>query len=60
MVLDQGITWRQISINPEDAEFLNSRRFIVEKLARLFGCPPPIIGDLSHGTFTNIETVGRW
>lgn len=60
MVLDQGITWKQISINPEDAEFLASRRFTVEELARLFGCPPPIIGDLSHGTFTNTETVGRW
>jgi len=60
MVLDQGMTWKQISINPEDAEFLASRRFTVEELARLFGCPPPIIGDLSHGTFTNTETVGRW
>ncbi len=60
MILDQGLTWKQISINPEDAEFLASRRFTVEELARLFGCPPPIIGDLSHGTFTNTETVGRW
>jgi HK97 family phage portal protein len=60
MVLDQGLKWKQISINPEDAEFLASRRFTVEELARLFGCPPPTIGDLSHGTFTNTETVGRW
>lgn len=60
LVLDQGVTWKQISISPEDAEFLASRRFTVEELARIFGCPPPIIGDLSHGTFTNTETVGRW
>jgi HK97 family phage portal protein len=60
LVLDQGMTWKQISISPEDAEFLASRRFTVEELARIFGCPPPIVGDLSHGTFTNTETVGRW
>lgn len=60
LILDQGLSWERISINPEDAEFLASRRFTVEELARLYGCPPPIIGDLSHGTFTNTETVGRW
>jgi HK97 family phage portal protein len=60
LLLDQGLKWEQISISPEDAEFLSSRRFTVEELARLFGVPPPIVGDLSHGTFTNSETVGRW
>lgn len=60
LILDQGLKWKQISISPEDAEFLGSRRFSVEELARLFGCPPPVIGDLSHGTFTNSETVLRW
>lgn len=60
LILDQGLKWKQISISPEDAEFLASRRFTGEELARLFGVPPPIVGDLTHGTFTNTETVGRW
>ena len=60
LILDQGVTWHQISVSPEDAELLASRRFTTEELARLFGCPPPIVGDLSHGTFTNSETAGRW
>ena len=60
MVLENGMKWKQLSINPEDAELLASRRFSTEELARLYGCPPPIIGDLSHGTFTNSETAGRW
>jgi len=60
MILDQGMKWQQLSINPEDAEFLGSRRFTVEELARLYGVPPPIIGDLSHGTFTNTETLVRF
>lgn len=49
-----------MSVSPEDAEVLSSRRFSGEELARLYGVPPPIIGDLSHGTFTNSETAGRW
>jgi phage portal protein BeeE len=32
--------WAQISISPEDAEFLASRRFTVEELARLSTCRP--------------------
>jgi HK97 family phage portal protein len=32
----------------------------VEELARLFNVPPPIIGDLQYGTFSNVETLLRW
>jgi HK97 family phage portal protein len=60
MVLDQGAKWEQISISPEDAEFLSSRRFTVEELCRLYGVPPPVAGDLSHGTFSNVESLLRW
>ena len=58
LVLVQGVKWRQISVSPENAELLASRRFTTEELAPLYGCPPPIVGDLSHGTFTNSETAG--
>jgi HK97 family phage portal protein len=60
MILDQGLKWQQISISPEDAEFLASRRFTVEELCRLYNVPPPVAGDLTHGTFTNTETLIRW
>jgi len=60
LVLQPGIHWKQISINPEDAELLASRQFTVEELARLFNVPPPIIGDLQYGTFSNVETLSRW
>lgn len=59
LILEHGIKWKQISISPEDAEFLNSRRFTVEELCRLFNVPPPIAGDLTHGTFANTETLVR-
>jgi HK97 family phage portal protein len=60
LILQSGMKWKQISINPEDAEFLASRRFTVEELCRIFGVPPPVAGDLTHGTFTNTETLLRW
>ncbi len=59
MVLDQGMDWKQMSLSAEDAELLASRRFSVEEVARIFEVPPPIIGDLTHGTFTNAETMLR-
>jgi HK97 family phage portal protein len=60
MIFEKGIEWKQFSINPEDAELLASRRFTTEELSRIFQVPPPIIGDLSHGTFTNSAEAGRW
>ena len=57
LILDSGVTWKAVSVSPEDAELLASRRFTGEELARLFNVPPPIVGDLSHGTFTNSETL---
>ncbi len=60
LVLEGGLKWKPLTWTPEDTELLAVRRFTTEELARIFGCPPPIIGDLSHGTFTNSETAGRW
>ena len=60
LILDQAMKWKQISVSPEDAEFLASRKFSVEELARLYNVPPPIIGALEHGTFSNTETLIRF
>jgi HK97 family phage portal protein len=60
LILESGIKWKQISCSPEDAEFLASRRFTTEELARIFNVPPVIVGDLSHASFTNSETLLRW
>ena len=60
LLLEGGIEWQSISISPEDAEVLASRRFSVEEICRLFQVPPPIVQDLAHGTFTNSREAGRW
>jgi HK97 family phage portal protein len=60
LILPDGAEWQSLSVSPEDAEVLASRRFTVEELCRLFQVPPPIVQDLSHGTFTNSREAGRW
>jgi HK97 family phage portal protein len=59
-VLEEGLTWTPVSVSPEDAELLASRRFTVEELCRLYQVPPPIVQDYTHGTFTNAAQAGLW
>jgi HK97 family phage portal protein len=60
LVLDGGMKWSKMSLSPEDAELLETRKFGVEEICRLFQVPPPLVQDYSHNTFTNSETAGRW
>jgi HK97 family phage portal protein len=60
LVLDGGLKWSPSQISPEDAELLETRRFGVEEIARLFAVPPPIIGDYKFNTFTNSAQAGLW
>ncbi|BBC74408.1 phage portal protein [Altererythrobacter sp. B11] len=60
LILDHGMEWTAAQISPEDAELLESRKFGVEEICRLFQVPPPLVQDYSHNTFTNSETAGRW
>jgi HK97 family phage portal protein len=62
MLLDNGLKWQSISINPEDAQMLESRRFGVEEICRFFGVPPHMIGhtenSTSWGTGLEQQTLG--
>jgi phage portal protein, HK97 family len=60
LILDGGMQWKASQISPEDAELLETRKFGVEEICRLFQVPPPLVQDYSHNTFTNSETAGRW
>lgn len=54
-VFEFGMKYHQISVTPEDAQFLETRRFHVTDIARWFGVPPHKIGDLDRATNNNIE-----
>lgn len=49
-VLDNDTEFKAISISPADAELLASRRFSVTEIARLFGIPPHLLGDVTTST----------
>jgi len=55
MILEQGLTFKQITIPPEEAQFLETRKFQVSEIARIFRVPPHMLGDLERATFSNIE-----
>ncbi len=60
MFVDSDTTFSPMSVSPEDAEVLASRRFSVEELCRLFNVPPPIVQDYTHNTFTNASQANLW
>jgi len=55
MILEEGMKWSQVGINPDEAQFLESRKFSVTEIARLFNIPPHFLRDLDRATFSNIE-----
>lgn len=62
MVLEGGTKWEQLTINPEDAQMLQSRAFSVEEVCRFFGVPPHMVGHIEKtttwGTGLEQQTLG--
>lgn len=54
-VLEEGMKYQPISITPEQAQFLETRKFNISEIARLYRIPPHMLGDLERATFSNIE-----
>jgi HK97 family phage portal protein len=57
-ILQEGVTWTPLAVPPEAAQFLETRKFQVSEIARLFLIPPHLIADLERATFSNIEEQG--
>ncbi len=54
-VLEEGMKYQQIGIPPEEAQFLETRKFQINEIARLYRIPPHMVGDLEKSSFSNIE-----
>ena len=54
-VLEEGMKYQQIGIPPEEAQFLETRKFQINEIARLCRIPPHMVGDLDKSSFSNIE-----
>ncbi|MCD2183496.1 phage portal protein [Rhizobium sp. GN54] len=59
-ILEDGLKWKAAQINPEDAELLETRKFGVIEICRLFQVPPPIVQSYENNTFTNAAQAGLW
>lgn len=55
LVLEENAKYQQTSIPPEDAQFLETRKFQRSEICGWFGVPPHLTGDLEKATFSNIE-----
>lgn len=57
-VLEQGLKWQNISVSPEDAQFLQSRRFSVIEIGRVFDVAPQLLFELQNTNRATSEQVG--
>lgn len=54
-VLEEGVKYTPISVKPSDAQFLETRKFQINEICRIFRVPPHMVADLEKSSFNNIE-----
>jgi HK97 family phage portal protein len=54
-ILEQGATYQALGISPEEAQFLETRKFQRSEIAAMYRVPLHLINDLDRATFSNIE-----
>ena len=54
-ILEEGMKFERISMPNSEAQFLETRKFQVSEICRIYRVPPHMVGDLEHATFSNIE-----
>ncbi|WP_338683934.1 phage portal protein [Streptomyces acidiscabies] len=68
-ILEDGMTYDQIAIDPQRAQYIESRKLSREEVAAAYHIPPPLVGILDHATYSNIteqhkilyqDTLGPW
>ena len=58
-LLEEGLAWTALSVSPEEAQFLETRKFQAEEVARLFNVPPHLLMLLDRSTFSNVTEQNR-
>lgn len=59
LILEQGLKWQSIALNADDAQFLETRKFQLEEICRMFRVPQHLVQNTDRATFSNIENLGR-
>jgi HK97 family phage portal protein len=59
-ILEEGMDFATIGIPPNEAQWIELRKFQLPEICRIYRVPPPIIGDLERATFSNVEEMTRY
>ncbi|MBL3081859.1 phage portal protein, partial [Klebsiella pneumoniae] len=58
MILEMGLDWKSMGLNAEDSQFLETRKFQLEEVCRLYRVPMHMVQNTDRATFNNIENLG--
>jgi len=58
MILEMGLDWKAMGLNAEDSQFLETRKFQLEEICRLYRVPMHLVQNTDRATFNNIENLG--
>lgn len=58
-ILEGGMSFEQMGMSNQDAEWLASRRFTIEDIARMFNISPLFLQDYTHSTYSNFSEASR-
>ncbi|QIM66509.1 phage portal protein [Mannheimia granulomatis] len=58
-ILEGGMEYKQLGMSNQDAEWLASRKFTIEDIARIFNISPIFLQDYSHSTYANFSEASR-
>ena len=54
-ILEEGLHFSPISMSPQDSQLIETRKYQLDEIARIFRIPPHMVGDLDKSSFSNIE-----
>ena len=57
-ILEEGMHFSPISMSPQDSQLIETRKYQLDEIARIFRIPPHMVGDLEKSSFNNIEQQG--
>jgi len=58
-ILEGGMDYKQLGMSNQDAEWLSSRRFTIEDIARMFNVSPIFLQEYSNSTYSNFSEASR-
>lgn len=58
MILEMGLDWKPISLNAEDSQFLETRRFQRDEICAIYRVPPHLVANIEKASLNNTETLG--